>query len=414
MTHADNWQARKIRLATSHQSQINQVGVNNIEFTDRKNKTLKRTDGHELTEFVSCSYLGLETHPLLVTSAKDALDHFGVQFAAARTRVMPAFYSELDRALSQIFANTFITTFNAVSPCHAAVFPLLASGELPHFQYDNYPLFLMDRTSHASIQLNRGLLAQFGEVRRIDCSNADLVENAVSDALKGGRKPIVITDSVGSMGGLFPVWEITDILGKSGGYVYFDDAHGTSVFGAKGQGYVLEQLQGDLPPHVILAGSLSKAFGAHGGFVASRFEETNNFIRRFGSTYIFGGPPSLPGLASCLAAGKLHLGGTVDRLQRQLAANLRLFDSLRKNTINHGTAAPIRGIRVGDEFKAIKLAQSLQAKGYMTTTAMFPTVRKGEAMLRCAISAQHRPYEIEGLLAAYEEIEMDFGLEMAS
>ncbi len=50
----------------------------------------------------------------------------------------------------------------------------------------------------------------------------------------------------------------------------------------------------------------------------------------------------------------------------------------------------------------------------MTTTAMFPTVRKGEAMLRCAISAQHRPDEIEGLLAAYEEIEMDSSMGVAS
>lgn len=414
MTHADNWQARKIRLARSHQVQINQLGVNNTEFTDRVNKTLRRTDGHELTEFVSCSYLGLETHPLLVEAAKDALDHFGAQFAAARTRVRPAFYSELDRTLSRIFANSFVTTFNAVSPCHSAVFPLLASGELPHFQYDNHPLFLMDRTSHASIQLNRGLLAQFGEVRRIDCLDANQVEDAVSAARKEGRKPIVITDSVGSMGGLFPVRRISEIVGSQDGFVYFDDAHGTSVFGAKGQGFVLDQLQGDLPPHVIVAGSLSKAFGAHGGFVASRFEETNDFIRRFGSTYIFGGPPSLPGLASCLASGRLHLDGTVDRLQGALAANLRHFDSLRQDTINHGTAAPIRGIRVGDEFKAIRLAQSLQARGYLTTTAMFPTVRKGEAMLRCAISAQHRPEEIEGLLGAFDALEMDFGLEMAS
>ncbi len=329
MTHANNWQARKIRLAKSHQLQINNVGVNNTEFTHRMNKTIRRTDGNELTEFVSCSYLGLETHPLLVAAAKEALDQFGVQFAAARTRVMPAFYSELDRTLSRIFANSYLTTFNAVSPCHSAVFPLLASGELPHFQYDNYPLFLMDRTSHASIQLNRGLLAQFGEIRRLDCSDVNQVEDAVSDALNEKRKPIVITDSVGSMGGLFPVRQIVDVVGRCGGYAYFDDAHGTSVFGEKGQGYVLEQLEGELPPHVILAGSLSKAFGAHGGFVASRFEATNNFIRRFGSTYIFGGPPSLPGLASCLAAGTLHLDGTVDRLQGELAANLRLFDNLR-------------------------------------------------------------------------------------
>lgn len=399
-----NWQANKIKSAQSHQNLGWDSGINNLEFQKRNGKQLTLKDGREVVEFVSCSYLGLETDESLITAAKDSLDRYGTQFAAARTRVRPDFYAELDSALSEICQKAHVTTFNAVSPCHSAVFPLLACGELPHFEFNCVPEFFIDKSAHASIQLNRGLLMQFGSVKRINFMNLDEVETYVGSSKARGAKPILISDSVGSMGGMFPIRDLVTVSKKYGAYLYLDDAHGTSVFGKNGCGYVLDQtIEDGLPSNVIMAGSLCKAYGGHGGFVATPFHDTNEFIRRHGSTYIFGGPPCLPGLASCLASSKLHLDGTVEKLQTRLQGNIVYFDQVFDGTVNRGKTSPIRGIKVGDERRAVLLSKAIQGKGYAVTAAMFPTVGLGNAILRCAISAIHGHDQILGLGKAFED-----------
>ena len=404
VTIEPNWQAKKIEAAKHYQDLIGRAGINNLQFVSREGKTITLMDGREVREFVSCSYLGLEIHPRLVRAAKEALDIYGAQFAAARTRIRPVLHDELECALSNIFGGTYITTFNAVTSCHLAVFPLLACGRLPGFKFKREPIFLLDRTAHASIQLNRGLLEQFGRVVRTDCRDLNLLEDVITSARRENRQPIVISDSVGSMGGLFPVREILRLTAEYGAYAYFDDAHGTSVFSKNGCGYVLDEtMDGALPANAILVGSLSKAFGAHGGFVATSGRDTSEFIRRYGSTFVFGGPPSLPGLASCMASGSLHADGSVRNLQNKLYGNLLFFDKLFVGTINHGTQSPIRGIMIGDEDRAIEIATRLLACGFAVTTAIFPTVAKGKAILRRAISSLHDHDNMREMRNSYEE-----------
>lgn len=401
---SENWQSKKIKSAKVHQDLVTSMGVNNLNLIERSGRDILLDDGRKLVEFVSCSYLGLENNSEIADAAIQAIKQYGVQFAAARTRIKPKFYDELDEKLSEIFSGAYITTFNAVAPCHSAVFPLLGSGELPGFPIEGKPFFIMDKTSHASIQLNRGLLSQFGELVRIDFNDNKLLADYCEKAYQEGKTPIMISDSVGSMGGVLPVNLILELAEKYKGYAYLDDAHGTSVFGDKGEGYVLDQTEGQFSDRLILVGSLSKAFGAHGGFVATKCKEANDFIKKFGSTYVFGGPPSLPGLAACLASAELHLKGEVKNRQNKLRANLEHFDGLFGETLNSKTDMPIRGVRVGDEQKAINICSGLQSAGYSTTVAMYPTVPKGEAIIRCALSSDHSFDDISGLWKSYVDL----------
>lgn len=262
----------------------------------------------------------------------------------------------------------------------------------------------MEKTAHATLQINRGLLQQFGEVSRIDFKDESKIEEAFIYAAENGMTPISVSDSVGSMGGVAPVARIVQLAHQYNGYAYIDDAHGTSIYGINGSGYVMFCLNNKLDERIIIAGSLSKAFGSHGGFLACHSEDTINFIKAYGTTYAFGGPPSLPGIAGCVAAARLHLDGTVTARQETLQNVIRYFDEVFRDTqiINRGTTMPIRGILIGDENRAITLCKRLHDYGFATTVAMYPTVEEGHAILRCALSALHKHKHIDELYRSFK------------
>ena len=296
-------------------------------------------------------------------------------------------------------------TFSAVTPCHIAVLPLLASGTLPHFTFSKKPYFIMEKTAHATLQINRGLLQQFGDVVRIDFQDTARIEEAFRYAASQGLTPISVSDSVGSMGGVAPVAQIVRLAHQYDGYAYIDDAHGTSIYGDYGSGYVMACLGHRLDERIIIAGSLSKAFGSHGGFIACHAAETINFIKTYGTTYAFGGPPSLPGIAACVAAADLHLDGTVAARQEKLQNVIRYFDEVFGKTeiVNRGTTMPIRGILIGNEDLAITMCKKLHDRGFATTVAMYPTVEEGHAILRCALSALHESGQIDDFYRNFRE-----------
>ena len=357
-------------------------------------------------EEMTCLFApSLETHPALKKAVVDAIERFGVQVSVARTRVKVDLFPQLEARLNDIMHGAHTLTFNAVTPCHIAVLPLLASGTLPHFTFSKKPYFIMEKTAHATLQINRGLLQQFGEVVRIDFQDKARIEEAFRYAASQGLTPISVSDSVGSMGGVAPVAHIVRLAHQYDGYAYIDDAHGTSIYGEYGSGYVMSCLGHRLDERIIIAGSLSKAFGSHGGFIACRDAETIKFIKTYGTTYAFGGPPSLPGIAACVAAADLHLDGTVAARQEKLQNVIRYFDEVfgKIDIVNRGTTMPIRGILIGNEDLAITMCKKLHDRGFATTVAMYPTVEEGHAILRCALSALHESGQIDDFHKNFRE-----------
>ena len=400
----ENWQRAKINKSLKYQTRVFSEHINELSVHKREGKRIYLNDGRVMTEFVSCSYLGLETHPALKQAIYDAVERFGVQLSVARTRIKADVFEKLESKLDKIMHGASTLTFNAVTPCHIAVLPLLASGELPNYKFSNKPWFIMEKTAHATLQINRGLLQQFGTVKRIDFQRPDLIENEFKYAFDNGFTPISVSDSVGSMGGVAPVEHIVSVANKYNGFAYIDDAHGTSIFGENGSGYVMECLNHQLDDRVIIAGSLSKAFGSHGGYIACNHKDTINFIKTYGTTYAFGGPPSLPGIAACVAAADLHLDGTVTQRQIDLQNRIRYFDEVFHDVevINKDTRMPIRGILIGDENKAISMCALMHQYGFATTVAMYPTVEEGRAILRCALSAIHEREQIDQFYASFK------------
>jgi 7-keto-8-aminopelargonate synthetase-like enzyme len=379
-------------------------GLTGHVFTERSGKRLRLADGTEATEFVSCSYLGLEQHPALVAAASEALQRFGAHFSSSRNRMQPPYLSQLEQAMREIYRGRPVVCFSSVSSVHLGVLPLLGAGALPsHPVAPAGPAFLVEKTAHASMQVLRGLMEQLGPVARFELRDLGVLELRLQECALARRTPIVLVDGVGSMGGLVDVAGLREMLEPFGGHLYVDDAHGISITGELGAGYAFAQLGGRLPAGVVVAGSLSKAFGGAGGFVVLPDEADVPVVRRLANPLVFGHSIMLPMLAANVAAARLHLDGEVARLQHRLWERVEEFDRLtRGRLVNSGLRSPIRGAHFTGEELAMQAAHRLREAGVLILPAFFPTVPKGTGLLRFAISAAHEPEHLRAAARALE------------
>jgi len=392
-----NWVASRVSKTSDSLDRAFEEGLTGHVITARDGKQVTLTDGSEAVEFVSCSYLGLESHPDLIAAATEAMHRFGLHFSTSRNRGRPPYLGELEALLSVMYDGAQVAAFTSVSNVHLGLLPLLGVGALPSYPVaDAGVAFLVEKTAHASIQVIRGVLEQIGPTRRFDMADPAALPAAVREAAATGRTPIVLVDGVGSMGGLIDVASMLATLEPFGGHLYVDDAHGVSIDGPLGAGYAFEALGGTLPPHVVLAGSLSKAFGGAGGFAVVPSREDMLILRKFANPLVFGHSIMLPMLAANVAAARLHVDGQVAELQRRLWRNAAEFDRLTGGTlVNAGLRSPVRGAQFDTEDEAFAAARRLKQAGVLILPAFYPTVARGTGLMRFAVSALHRQHDLE-------------------
>ena len=392
-----NWVASRVSKTSDSLDRAFEEGLTGHVITARDGKQVTLTDGSEAVEFVSCSYLGLESHPDLIAAATEAMHRFGLHFSTSRNRGRPPYLGELEALLSVMYDGAQVAAFTSVSNVHLGLLPLLGVGALPSYPVaDAGVAFLVEKTAHASIQVIRGVLEQIGPTRRFDMADPAALPAAVREAAATGRTPIVLVDGVGSMGGLIDVASMLATLEPFGGHLYVDDAHGVSIDGPLGAGYAFEALGGTLPPHVVLAGSLSKAFGGAGGFAVVPSQEDMRVLRKFANPLVFGHSIMLPMLAANVAAARLHVDGQVAELQRRLWRNAAEFDRLTGGTlVNAGLRSPVRGAQFDTEDEAFAAARRLKQAGVLILPAFYPTVARGTGLMRFAVSALHRQHDLE-------------------
>ncbi|ETS30620.1 7-keto-8-aminopelargonate synthetase-like enzyme [Photorhabdus khanii NC19] len=323
-------------MSQSHQDRIWQEGINDLTIISRPSgREIRASTGDTYIDFMSCSYLGLENHPNLISAVKSSVDKYGVQYAAARTRAKCDIFDELESKLNSIFLDSHAVTFNSVGAAHLAVLPLLGSGELPGYPVSESGIvWIVDKTTHASVQTLRGILEQFGTYQRAVFSDEMALVALLQESAKQKKTPILISDTLGSMGGATDVKSLTDLANQYGGYYYADDAHGTSIIGKNGCGYALNTL-GQFADNLILLSSLSKAFGSHGGFASFSNSEAAFFVKKYALNYIFSGPP---------------------RSRESLPVWLQLIFTCRKRSVNYRTDSGITF------FTLMKLSQMLKSK----------------------------------------------------
>lgn len=341
----------------------------------------------EVTLFCSNDYLGLSTDPRLAKAAREAMERYGWGAGAARliSGTSPL-HAELESELARfegaeaaiVFPTGYMTNLGAIMA-------LVGEGDL----------VVSDRLNHASIidacRLSR---AQFRVYPHGDVA-------ALARILARRPKPrrtLVVTDGVFSMNGdLAPLREIAALNAKHDFVLMDDEAHGTGVFGKKGRG-AAEHLGVEDSVDVRM-GTLSKAVGSIGGFVAGRRSLVELLVNKARS-FIYS--TALPPAACAASLEGLRLIRKEPALRKKLWGNVSLVRSaLEKAGVPiPPVASPIIPIIVGDARRAVQLSEAMLNRGLLVSAVRPPAVPRGTSRLRLTVSAAHTAADIEHLCDA--------------
>ena len=390
-----------VEQARAHYDACIEQDLMQANFHARDGKRVTLEDGREVTEFINCSYFGFDTLPAVIAGAQKVVAEYGVHFCCARSRLTIDPNRELEAGLCHLFGGRAIT-FPSVTSAHMSALPLVASGVLLPARLRRPVRFVFDRSAHASMQYLKPVLAQEARVETIDHNAMDQLAAHAVEAKAEGETAVYVADGVYSMGGLCPLDALLALSKEHDLFLYLDDAHGTSIFGERGEGYVISKLGGaQLPDNLVVAYSLAKGFGTNGGGVVVPTLEQERLVRSFGQTYAFSGPLDFAIVGAALEVLKLHEDGTVRKLQHALREKVGWFDALIPPPDD--AFSPIRMVEVGEADRAIALGRYLLEQGHFVSVAFFPVVPRGRAQLRVCLTNQHSREQIEALGAAIKQ-----------
>ncbi|MDY6892055.1 MAG: 8-amino-7-oxononanoate synthase [Pseudomonadota bacterium] len=348
-------------------------------------------DGKRYLAFCSNDYLGLANHPEVIAALKQGADRYGVGGGASHlvnghSRAHHALEEELahftGRERVLLFSTGYMANIGAVNAL-----------------IDKRDAVFQDRLNHASL-LDAGLLsgARFQRYRHND--PAGLRQRM---GRSQARRKLVVTDGVFSMDGdIANLPELSRVTREQGGWLLVDDAHGFGVLGARGGGCV-EQFGLSDQEVPVLIGTLGKAFGTSGAFVAGS-ELLIETLIQFARTYIYTTSMS-PALAQATRASLKLLQSESwrrEKLARLIARFRSGCEQLGYTLLDSPT--PIQPILIGDAGEAMRISAALEAQGIFISAIRPPTVPAGSSRLRVTLSAAHSEAQVDRLLAALEAV----------
>jgi glycine C-acetyltransferase len=352
-------------------------------------------DGRPVISLSSNNYLGLTTHPRLVEAALAAVRDLGVGSGAVRTIAgTMALHEELEQRLATFKHVEAVLTFQSGFTANSGVIPTITGEQ---------DLIVSDELNHASIidgvRLSKASRAVFPHR---DVEGLEGVLKAARE--KGGqrgayRNLLVISDGVFSMDGdIAPLADICTVAERYGAAVMVDDAHASGVLGRNGRGTVDHfDLHGRVD---IQVGTLSKAMGVLGGYVAGRQHLRDYLIQR-SRPFLFSTshPPAVA--AACLAAVEV-LEQEPERIDR-LWENTRFFKAgLEALGFDTGSSeTPITPVIVGDSAAAGRMSERLFELGVFAQAVVYPTVALDRARIRTIVTSEHSRDELQQCLDAF-------------
>ena len=351
-------------------------------------------DGQKLINFGSAAYLALGRDARLKAAAIDAIERYGTAYSSSTAYTSLPLYVDLEEKLRRIFeAPVVIAQTTTLS--HLAVLPVAVALE------DHV---LIDAHAHSSVQLAAMALGGSGaSVETVPHNDVDALRRRLTELAGSEGRLWYLADGIYSMlGDLAPVREIVGLFDEFPQlHVYFDDAHGLGWQGLHGRGSVLDQV----PWHerMIVAGGLSKSFGALGAVVAFGDADLAWRVQACGGPVTFSGPMQPAGLGAAVASADIHLS---DEHAERRAELLRQIDLVRTRLVDLQlpvlslATSPIWFVRIGGVDRVVQLLYKLRAEGYYLNPSTFPMVPIGYAGVRFTQTLHHSDEHLEGLLDA--------------
>lgn len=362
-------------------------------------------DGRELLAFCSNDYLGLANHPLLVEALREGAARYGAGSGASHLisgHARPHALLE-DRLadfvgahLEQPRALTFCTGYMA----NLAIISGLTAG-------DRDAEIFSESLNHASLIDG----ARLSRTRVHVYPHADLAALEAMLKASNATTRLVVTDSVFSMDGdLAPLPELLALCEQHNAWLVVDDAHGFGTLGARGHG-ALEHF--DLrSPHLVYMGTLGKAAGIGGAFVAAHATVIETLVQK-ARPYIFttAAPPAMA--HALLASLDLIEGAEGAQRRAHLQALVAQLDDARtglqlQRWQRLPSATAIQPILIGDNAETMRAGAALYEQGLWVGTIRPPTVAPGTARLRVTLCAGHSTIEVAQLSAAINALEKEW------
>jgi len=351
-------------------------------------------DGRQLLNFCSNDYLGLANHPRVVAAFTKAARDYGVGSGASQLvcgHLAP--HRALEEALADFLGRQKALLFSTGYMANLGVVTALAGRHDAIFE---------DRLNHASL-IDAARLAD-ANLKRYPHADVEALQAQLAASSETGHAEtqLVITDGVFSMDGdLAPLTGIARASAEQQALLMVDDAHGIGVLGDNGRG-VLEHLGLSNEQVPILVGTLGKAFGTFGAFVAGEAALIDFIMQRARSfTYTTAPPPAV-------AAATLESLALIKEERWRRDKLRELVSHFRKGAQALGlppgrSEFHIQPLVIGESLPALELSHALQARGILVSAIRPPTVPEHTARLRISFSAAHEIKDVDTLLAALSD-----------
>jgi len=343
-------------------------------------------DGRRMLAFCSNDYLGLANHPSVIAAFKQGADTYGVGSGAAHLIMGHSVaHQALEEELADFTGRARALLFSSGYLANLGVISALSGRADQVFE---------DCLNHASLldgaRLSRARLRRY--------AHAD--PRALSRMLEGDGARLIATDGVFSMDGdLAPVLELVPMARRAGAWLLVDDAHGLGVLGEEGRGSLAHLGLG--PEQVpILVGTLGKALGTAGAFVAGSWELIETLIQR-ARTYIY--TTAVPPALAAATRESLRIARRESWRRERLQALIRRFraGAAELDLPLIDSATPIQPLIAGTARQALAWSKWLEAFGILVSAIRPPTVPEGSARLRVSFSAAHTAEDVDRLLEAF-------------
>jgi glycine C-acetyltransferase len=357
-----------------------------------------RFDGRDVINLASNNYLGLANHPRMNAAAAKAASELGAGSGAVRTIAgTMTMHRELERQFAEFKhaedAVMFQSGFTANAGTVAAIL-------------DKQDVIVSDRLNHASI-IDGARLSR-AEIKVFEHKDADHADRLLQESNAPDRRQLLITDGVFSMDGdVAPLPALVEVAERHGAIMMVDDAHASGVLGAGGAGTVDHfGLHGRVDVQV---GTLSKAIGVLGGFIAGP-RQLIAWLQNRGRPFLFSTSAPPAAVAACIEALDI-IRDEPERLERLWSNTAAFKDGLHELGFDTGASeTPITPVITGDEEPTQAFARRLFEEGVFCPAIVFPTVARGKARIRTIVTADHTGDDLAQALEVFGRVGRELGL----
>ncbi len=353
---------------------------------------------NDVLNFGSCSYLGLEFDSRIKEGAIDAIKKYGTQFSESRAYASLGLYKKLETLLEKVF-NAYCVITPTTTLGHIANIPVLV---------EDSDAVIMDQQVHNSVQTAVQIVKARGvHIELVRHNRMDLLETRIKELRSKHKKIWYMADGIYSMfGDSSPVDEIYSLMDLYPElHYYVDDAHGMSIHGKYGRGYVLSNHE--IHPKMALATSLNKAFATGGGVLVYGDKELARKVGTVGGPLLSSGPMQPSALGAAIISARIHLSNEIIEMQEQLKGNIqftiRMLAKYKLPVISRAGAA-IFFVGVSLPKLGHNIVKRMLDAGYYVNLGVFPTVPMKQTGIRFTITRLHSFSEIESMIAKLAEV----------